>query len=153
MRQFCIFLFMCMCICVLCMCVWLYTCFLQSGQLIWVPLAGVLMCHWGSFETVSQVHWVGGDALQCTATLGRNGPCGRQAGAYDQSGAAQYLQGPTRKGRMCGQRTRGKVQAANFRDNITILLKVWLGTSRALLYNERSFLAHITTPECLQCSC
>ena len=68
------------------------TCFLQSGQLIWVLLAVVRMCHWGSSETVSRVHWVIGGALRCTATLGRNGPCGRQAGASCQSGAARYLQ-------------------------------------------------------------
>lgn len=75
-----------------CAWVWLCTCFLQSGQLIWVLLAEVLMCHWGSFETVSQVHWVRGGALQCTATLERNGPCGRRSGVYGQSGAARYLQ-------------------------------------------------------------
>lgn len=86
--------FACVCAYVSCpvhACVWLYACFLQSGQLILVLLAGALMYHWGSFETVSQVHWVRGDALQYTATLGRNGPCGTQAGAFCQSGAARYL--------------------------------------------------------------
>ncbi len=75
----------------------LHTCFLQSGQLIWVLLAGVLIYHWGSFETASQAHWVRGGALQCTATLERIDPCGRQAGAYGQSGAALYLRERVRK--------------------------------------------------------
>lgn len=42
---------------------------------------------------MSQVHWVRGGALQCTTTIGRTDPCGRQPGAYGQSGAAQYLRG------------------------------------------------------------
>ncbi len=120
-RQFSILCFVHMCICVLrmCVCVWLYTCFQQSRQPLSVLLAGVLMYHWGSFETVSQVHWVRGGALQCTATLGRNGPCGRQPGAYDQSGAAQYLQGRANKKRKSvwtKDEIRGKVQIANLKE-------------------------------------
>lgn len=70
-----------------------YTCFLQSGQLISALRVVVPMCHWGSFEIVSQVHWVRGGALQCTTTIGRIGLCDRRPGAYGQSGAAQNLHG------------------------------------------------------------
>lgn len=40
---------------------------------------------------MSQARWARGGAPQCTATLGRNGPCGTQAGAFGLRGAAQYL--------------------------------------------------------------
>lgn len=40
---------------------------------------------------MSRAHWARGGAPRCTATLGRNGPCGTQAGAFGQSGAAQNL--------------------------------------------------------------
>lgn len=85
------FSFICICTPVLCGFVVVFTCFLQSGQLVWVPRAGALMCHSGSFETVSRAHWARGGAPRCTATLGRNVPCGTQAGAFGQSGAARNL--------------------------------------------------------------
>lgn len=66
-------------------------CFLQSGQLVWVLPVGALTCHWGSFGTAARVHWVRGGARQCTATLGRNSPCGTRWGAFGQSGAAPHL--------------------------------------------------------------
>ena len=75
----------------LCDCWWACACFLQSEQLVWVLPAGVLTCHWGSFGTAAQVHWVRGGARRCRATLGRNGPCGTRWGAFCQSGAAQHL--------------------------------------------------------------
>lgn len=62
---------------------------------------------------MSQAHWVRDGALQCTATLGRNGPYGRPPGAYGQSGAAQYLQGRANKKRKSVDKGRNKRKGAD----------------------------------------
>lgn len=69
------------------------TCFQQWELPVWVPLAGAPMCHSGFFGTVFRARWARGGAPQCIATLGRNGLCGTQSGAFGLQGAAQYLKG------------------------------------------------------------
>lgn len=76
-----------------------HACLLQSAQPVWALLVGVLMCHWGSFETVPPVHWVRDGVLQCIAKLGRIGLCGKQPGAFGLSDAEQCLQTVSNKKR------------------------------------------------------